>query len=160
MQTFLPFVDFQKSLRVLDYRRLGKQRVEAFQLLCANGYKWALTTRTKRTGKIDTPAGWINHPAAIMWRGYDKALCVYMNLCIAEWLDRGYNNTMEIHSYLYNPFFTMKDYREMVTMPKWLGDEALHASHRSNLLRKAPEHYGQFGWTESDNLEYVWPNND
>jgi len=29
MQTFLPYADFKLSTRVLDYKRLGKQRVEA-----------------------------------------------------------------------------------------------------------------------------------
>ena len=33
----------------------------------------------------------------------------------------------------------------------------MHASHRSNLLRKDPEHYMQFGWTEPPDLPYVWP---
>lgn len=33
----------------------------------------------------------------------------------------------------------------------------MHASHRSNLLRKEPEHYTQFGWTEPPDLAYVWP---
>ena len=33
----------------------------------------------------------------------------------------------------------------------------IHASHRSNLLRKDPEFYGKYGWTEPDNLEYIWP---
>lgn len=42
-------------------------------------------------------------------------------------------------------------------MPPWLGDEALHASHRSNLIRKDPEWYGRFGWTEPPDLPYVWP---
>jgi len=41
-------------------------------------------------------------------------------------------------------------------LPVWIGDEELHASHRSNLLRKDPEHYGQFEWEEPDDLEYVW----
>jgi hypothetical protein len=38
-----------------------------------------------------------------------------------------------------------------------LGDEAFHASHRSNLLRKDRDYYGAFGWTEPDDLPYVWP---
>ena len=38
-----------------------------------------------------------------------------------------------------------------------LGDERLHTSHRSNLLRKAPEWYGQFGWTEAPDMAYWWP---
>jgi len=42
-------------------------------------------------------------------------------------------------------------------LPLWLGNEELHASHRSNLLRKAPLWYGQFGWTEPDDLPYIWP---
>jgi hypothetical protein len=41
--------------------------------------------------------------------------------------------------------------------PSWLGDDAVHASHRSNLLRKDLRHYSRFGWTEPDDLEYVWP---
>jgi hypothetical protein len=40
--------------------------------------------------------------------------------------------------------------------PHWLGDEELHASHRSNLLRKDKEYYSKFGWLEPDNLEYKW----
>ena len=33
MQTFLPYPDFRESLESLDYKRLGKQRVEALQLV-------------------------------------------------------------------------------------------------------------------------------
>ena len=33
MQTFLPHPDFAATARVLDKRRLGKQRVEAIQVL-------------------------------------------------------------------------------------------------------------------------------
>ena len=35
MQTFLPYPNFADSLDCLDYRRLGKQRVEAFQIINA-----------------------------------------------------------------------------------------------------------------------------
>jgi hypothetical protein len=35
MQTFLPYNDFVKSARVLDYKRLGKQRVEGMQIINA-----------------------------------------------------------------------------------------------------------------------------
>ena len=35
MQTFLPTSDFRESARLLDYKRLGKQRVEGMQLLNA-----------------------------------------------------------------------------------------------------------------------------
>lgn len=146
MQTFLPYSDFKKSLKCLDYRRLGKQRVEAFQLLCANGDEWALAERTRRTGKTNAPKGWRNHPAAIMWRGYNDALREYYNNCIDEWVKRGYNNTM-----VKTPTSSAIEY------PYWLGDKNFHASHRSNLLRKNPGFYSSYGWLERPDIEYVWP---
>ena len=33
MQTFLPYPSFEETASILDYRRLGKQRVEGFQIL-------------------------------------------------------------------------------------------------------------------------------
>jgi hypothetical protein len=44
-----------------------------------------------------------------------------------------------------------------LVLPPWWGDERLHASHRSNLLRKDPAHYGRFGWAEPPDLPYFWP---
>lgn len=46
---------------------------------------------------------------------------------------------------------------EVVT-PHWLGNPQLHASHRSNLLRKDYEWYRHFNWTEvGTQLEYYYP---
>jgi Pyrimidine dimer DNA glycosylase len=33
MQTFTPYSDFEESLRALDLKRLGKQRVEVIQIV-------------------------------------------------------------------------------------------------------------------------------
>ena len=44
-----------------------------------------------------------------------------------------------------------------VVLPEWMGDEGFHASHRSNLLKKDPEFYGKYGWTEATDLDYLWP---
>ena len=82
MQTFLPYDNFNLSLEVLDYRRLGKQRVESFQLLNA------LLGRTESKG-------WINHPIAKMWKGYENSLKLYLNKSIEIWKSQGYNNTMK-----------------------------------------------------------------
>ena len=81
-----------------------------------------------------------------MWKGYEKALAAYMNSCIEEWIQRGYRNTM-MTEFVGFP----------APMPPWMGSETLHASHRSNLLRKDPTYYGSFGWSESPDLPYVWP---
>lgn len=35
MQTFLPFPSFEETASALDYKRLGKQRVETWQLIRA-----------------------------------------------------------------------------------------------------------------------------
>ena len=42
-------------------------------------------------------------------------------------------------------------------LPTWWGDESVHSSHRSNLLRKLPEHYSSFGWTDDPSVPYFWP---
>jgi len=131
MQTFLPYPDFRKTARVLDNRRLGRQRVEAYQILRV------LSGLTR---------GWINHPAVLMWRGYETALSAYMNAMIEEWVKRGYRNQM-LRVALEG------DYEK----PPWLGDPAFHAAHRSNLLRKEPDHYRRFWPHEPDDLPYVWP---
>jgi hypothetical protein len=129
MQTFLPYPDFVATARVLDYRRLGKQRVEARQILNA----------------IQKGGGWSNHPVVKMWRGYENALLQYGNIMIEEWIRRGYKNTMVMIPV------------ESHEMPPWMWHNDFHASHRSNLLRKDMEWYGQFGWTENNDLPYIWP---
>jgi hypothetical protein len=45
-------------------------------------------------------------------------------------------------------------------LPPWLGDPALHLSHRSALLRKDPGFYGPLFPGDPDDLPYVWPVSD
>jgi len=86
-----------------------------------------------------------------MWKGYEDALAAYSNIMILEWIRRGYNNTMKLiaNKTLYN-----------TEMPPWLGKRRFHASHQSNLLRKDPAHYSQFGWKVPDDLPYYWPSKE
>lgn len=133
MQTFLPYDNFRNSALALDRARLGKQRVECLQIL---------------NTLMGLSEGWRNHPATKMWKGYEAALWFYGQTMIGEWVARGYQNNMVLPGQ-----FTLND----VVFPSWLGDPALHASHRSNLLRKDPNWYGQFGWREGPDLPYVWP---
>ncbi|WP_395817144.1 hypothetical protein [Curtobacterium flaccumfaciens] len=44
-----------------------------------------------------------------------------------------------------------------VPIPPWNDDEALHVSHRSKLVQKAPEHYRELFPDVPDDLDYVWP---
>ena len=130
MQTFVPYPDLQLTVSCLDRQRLGKQRVEAFQILnCLTG----------NGGK-----SWVRHPAVKMWRGYEDFLQLYMNQCIQEWIRRGYKNTMKL---------------AVIRKPKppfWWESE-IHATHRAALLFKDFEWYQQFGWEENPIIKYFWP---
>lgn len=139
IQTFLPFPDFAESARCLDRSRLGKQRVEAMQILRTN------------LGHSD---GWASHPAVLMWRGHDQALASYGYVIAEEWRARGYTDSAL-------PFFVdflanCPDWSDSLA-PPWLGDPRFHASHRAALLHKDPVWYGRFGWTETPALDYFWP---
>ena len=139
VNTFLPYSSFTLSAQVLDYRRLNKQILEADQILSA-----LKKEREGFQGKI----GWINHPATRMWRGHESTLEFYRDAMLQEWIARGYKTTRK--------FLIPNEYKVFFA-PNWIGNEAFHASHRSNLLRKDPIHYGKFGWTEPNDLLYVWP---
>ncbi len=134
MQTFLPYESFTKTAQVLDWRRLGKQRVEGMQIIKAI--------------ENPNPQGWKNHPIVKMWTPYVPALKQYTNIIITEWIARGYNNNMEFYDI------------DNVEYPDWLGDERFHASHRANLLRKDFEFYSQYNWTENSESPYVWRDNN
>ena len=141
MQTFLPFPGLDRSARCLDRARLGKQRVEVVQLLRA------LAGETK---------GWSSHPAAIMWRGHEVALCRYGVAVCDEWTRRGYLDTRLPVIVDLSDRFPGTD-----APPPWLGDAAFHLAHRSNLRRKDPGHYSpeRLGpaWDVPDDLPYLWP---
>lgn len=152
MQTFLPYPSFAASARVLDPLRLGKQRVEALQVL---------------RGLTVAEYGWRRHPAVRMWAGYEEALVRYgLEICVC-WSAPGRADTCSA---------TMT--RELAErcgvtaprsqialavageLPPWLGDPALHRSHRSALLRKDPAHYRKLFPRDPDDLPYLWPASD
>lgn len=133
MQTFLPYADFIKSAKCLDYRRLGKQRVEARQIYDI------LIGNTKSNA-------WINHPCVKMWKGYENALASYHNTIIAEWIFRGYKNNMSLLNV---------DISKEIIMPEWLNDEFC-SYHRATLLYKNYDWYKQFNWSEKPKYEYKW----
>lgn len=149
MQTFLPYPDFARTARVLDTRRLGKQRVEALQIVRA------LTRETY---------GWKHHPAVRMWRGYEEALGAYGLAVCREWCRRGHADTCAgtlqedlAAAGLAVPPRTQRELRAASALPPWLGNRRLHASHRSALVRKDPEHYTPHFGAVAVDLPYVWP---
>jgi hypothetical protein len=148
MQTFLPYPDFERSARALDAKRLGKQRVETIQVVRA------LT----RPGY-----GWANHPAVLMWKGFEEALGRYGFTCCAVWTELGFGDTCELtiaadlREAGISSVRTQQELAAAGALPPWLGDEELHRSHRSALVRKDPDHYGPLFPDAPDDVPYVWP---
>jgi hypothetical protein len=145
MQTFLPYPSFAESAAVLDTARLGKQRVETLQIL--------------RASLLPT-YGWQNHPVTLMWRGYLPALTAYGLATVGAWTDRGHTDSTRHLLAEFAPEVDGMPQEELERrgmLPAWVGDEAVHRSHRSNLIRKAPEHYGPLFPATPPDLEYVWP---
>ncbi|MGA9103384.1 MSMEG_6728 family protein [Aeromicrobium sp.] len=148
MQTFLPDADFERSARALDQKRLGKQRVETIQVVRA----------------LTSPGyGWANHPAALMWRGFEEALGRYGFTCCQVWVELGFGDTCaltiatDLRAAGVDTIRTQPELAAAGALPPWLGDEALHRSHQSALVRKDPDHYRPLFPDVPDDLPYVWP---
>ncbi len=176
MQTFLVCRDFKLSAESLDMQRLGKQRIEALQILKI---------------LLGLSKSWSNHPAVLMWKGHEHALATYGAWICAEWVRRGCEDT--IWAQLNELSLSRFDLTTEVEAPPWVGDERVHSNHRARLLHKAIaavdlarmdleykkvtkykkwikraektlEHtrevykwYLQFGWKERPVAENYWP---
>jgi hypothetical protein len=160
MQVFLPFADFDACARALDNRRLQKQALECLQLLLAM-YDVPLDDGRPRTGHK-------SHPAYLAWKPYPLALIRYTLAICAECKSRGIKSDTILARVtgLIPPGSDL----EHAPAPPFLGDEAMHRSHRCRLLQKGKEDaakrrddwYAQYGWSEADDPDlaqegYLWP---
>lgn len=138
MQTFLPYEDYDGSARCLDDKRLGKQRVEAHQILNALDPNYP-------------KKGWKDHPAVKMWSSYEKSLCRYGIACCKEWIRRGFKDSLL-------PKFEQRyaQFPGSDANPPWLGRK-LTESHRSNLVRKDVSRYLRYFPGVQLGLPYHWP---
>jgi hypothetical protein len=149
MQTFLPYKDFDKSANVLDSKRLNKQVLEGYQIL-------------KVLNNPDPHAGWRNHPAVKMWRGFENALFDYILAMVREADRRGIKTDKNKDNLIQLRVATIKNWGSGV--PTWYNDkevvERLTESHRANLYRKDPEFYDVFRNDNAnpccDKCQYYW----
>ena len=149
MQTFVPWPSFTASAAALDTRRLGKQRVEVIQIVRAS---------------IVPGYGWARHPATLMWRDHLEALECYLAAICDEWAGRGFEDTCQATvrrdlaaAGVLDHVRTQDELADAGLLPPWVGDDELHRSHRSALLRKDPVHYRPLFPDDPDDLPYVWP---
>ncbi len=141
MQTFLPHPGFVQSAHALDDRRLGKQRVETFQILRA---------------LVWPTYGWKRHPAVTMWRGFTPAVVAYGIATCRVWAARGHADALEeqLLAYSGGVSHTFAELNAEGRLPPWLGDDRVHESHRRSLANKAPDLYPP-DW--AGEAGYVWP---
>jgi hypothetical protein len=161
---------FEKTAKTLDYRRLGKQRVEANQLLNVilkrvridDQYKsfdearklleehdqstWPFSTSYDLTKKRVTKPGWRSHPAVSMWADYPEVLKLYFNCMVKEWKFREYRNTM---------LFEDVDHSKL-SIPPFLQNSEFLQMMRGNLIRKDKEFYGKLWPDVEPENGYLW----
>jgi hypothetical protein len=133
MQTFLPYKDFDKSAQALDSKRLNKQILECYQIL-------------KVLSNPDPRAGWRNHPAVKMWRGYEHLLLNYTMTMVAEADKRGIKTDKNVANIM-----ALCETEGMYwgsDVPAWYEDDIvmkrLTTTHKANLYKKDPMYYFDF----------------
>lgn len=136
MQTFMTAASYYDTASKLDDKRLGKQRVEAFQIIKA------------LRGDYNDTGAWVNHPATRMWAGNIYQLACYGYAICEEWIGRGFDDSLidEFNNEIHN--------KRVTKHPWWVNSELLHLTHQSNLMRKASDLYD---FNVPDNIPYVWP---
>jgi hypothetical protein len=166
VQTFLPYASFKASLKCLDYRRLGKQRIEARQILfillwgieedksIMNAMRLAnklFLPKLMDENRLANMLRWQNHPAVRMWKGAEDALALYSNYAIEEWQARGYNNSMPI----------IQNIPVLPRAPLWNSSLSFHHAHKINLIFKDRDFYtpvfGKKFSEAAEYVEYIWP---
>lgn len=162
MQTFLPYPDFEETAKALDYKRLGKQRIEALECLYVN-YRHKGVDLREEFEMSDKYAEYTwkrfeNHPCAKMWYCWEGCLFEYAITMCTEWKARGYND---------NTLLKLLKAQSLVEWnlytPFWLGDNEFHNMHKRVLLDKNYEHYVNL-WPDlkpakkiDGRWPYIWP---
>lgn len=130
MQIFRPYVDWSRSAAVLDDLRLGKQRVEAKQIL---------NVFLRKAGLLrDGLRGWLNHPIVLLYynggRPYVDDVIGMFNACVREWVRRGKQSSINLD-----------DVKHLLDqLEKTPGTPITHLheiEYRRILLLKKPSHY-------------------
>lgn len=162
MNVLLPYPSFDHSVACLDRARLGAQRVECAQVLSTLRSLSGEREASHPAARAAVEMGWLDLPVVAAWRGHESALRVYLSLALAEWRARGYINAVpspyddDWQPSAMHPWYRNFSALDRVVVPPWLGDDAVHASHRSYLMRALPEHYAQYDWREPPDLPLAW----
>lgn len=162
---FIIVPDIYLTAQILDQQRLGKQRVEAYQIINA-------LEEYDSTGVITN--GWKDHPALKSWIGYTNHLKVYFNIIVREWIRRGFQNNMQLYPIDETPYNIVPCGFEngcitydaskfnIYSFPFWVSFYPFYMSHQASLCRKNPKYYKFMLRDELKpflNFGYLWPCN-
>lgn len=161
MQTFLPHTNSLTAARALDNKRLNKQILECYQILNV------LSGRSKG-------GGWKNHPAVLMWKGYEMGLWEYVRGMVNIASLRGIkteNNVKNLND-LYEqchedwgnePPAFWRDTNKVMR---------IITTHRANLFKKDPMYYAKYQYAvnsphnipccpdRKEPCKYYWPTHE
>jgi Pyrimidine dimer DNA glycosylase len=157
MQTFLPSSNAITTAKWLDNKRLNKQILECYQIL------------NVLSGKSKT-GGWRNHPAVLMWKGYERGLWQYVQAMVREARQRGIRTE--------NNESNLNRLKEMCwdtwgsNPPEFWNDTnklmRITTTHKANLFDKDPIFYAKFGYAKHSlynkpccsTCKYYWVTHD
>lgn len=133
MQTFLPYTNTSKIARSLDNKRLNKQILEGYQILNV-------------LSGMSKGIGWKNHPAVLMWKGYEKGLWYYIQSMIHEASLRGIKTENNVKNLNILKDVCWDDWGS--DLPEFWRDEhkvmRIITTHRANLFKKDPLYYIEY----------------
>lgn len=136
---YMPYPDFQRSVEVLDYRRLNVMMISCFNLL--SFYSKAHTSLA--IPRYHGIGMWA-------WFGYEKALLKLAETCEKEWLKRGYKTKFRSQWYHNSRWSSQPD------VPDWLSDSEFCESQQAYLVKKNPELYRPLFPDVDPNLPLKW----
>jgi hypothetical protein len=117
---FIPDIEPQRAVKWLDNKRLWKQVLEAGQI--------ADIIENKATSD-GTKKGFSNHPIVKMYEGCAPFVRWYANLCIDEWVSRGFKSSKQ------------KTVLTHVNVPWFVGMYPRMMADRASLIRKKSDWY-------------------
>jgi hypothetical protein len=118
MQTFLPYVDYDRCATCLDPSRLNKQLVECHQILNV---------------LFGLREGYRNHPAVTMWKGHEQNLISYAASMAAQYMKKKRSTP---HGSWVKICDLIPRHKGSALPPRWLGTPELHETHQSRLVHK------------------------
>lgn len=145
MLIFAPYDKFAQSAEVLQQFDLLKQ------IDTVNGVLTLLHG--------EDPSEYVNEPAMMAWAGHEPQLALYGLILVEEALSRHMKFRMDRKTEQFEWHLSTATSGEFnMALPHWFGDQRIHNSHKSELLRCNRRHYQKY-FSVDPSLPIVWPLN-